>query len=484
MDGGREVSALLWDSEALLALLLNVSVTLLVFALIARISLREPGLLFLNFFFCFVCAWRLISVFYIDVSGPVASEQLERSVGPGLAAVPLAACQIFVFLMLLVSFHPQRLKSLAAPSNLNMSNFLPAGRLDLFNLAFWIVLLFEVALWIEMLSRGSIPIVGKIERLDYSRQFGGFLHGRLMDWGPMLAFQLGLLFAAPVLRGARFDRRFGALFGGLMVYLLFVGHRFSSFFLYFSFFIMPLGCILLGRSKAAAFDRSAFFRMLRTLWLPVAGLGVLVLGALTYSYAVVRGGESGLLQAKLTQRLLVQQGEMWWMTYERVFLHGDWNAPLAFIKLFLDPFNPNRNSTMQLLMELGLPIERTHALLESGIAYTGGWPEVLFELGGPVNGFLLTAISAIIFSEFLFLLTRCVVEERYATCFFLTPILYAVELNLTSGMMNSFIQLTFMTKLGVAIFVYVLEDRWRARLVASISPGADQATVFEKEVTP
>ncbi|XUJ34925.1 hypothetical protein ACQ5SK_03235 [Bradyrhizobium japonicum] len=94
----------------------------------------------------------------------------------------------------------------------------------------------------------------------------------------MLAFQLGLLFATPVLRGARFDYRFGALFGSLMVYLLFVGHRFSSFFLYFSFFIMPMGSIVLGRSKAAAFDNLAFYRMLRALWLPVACLGVLVLG--------------------------------------------------------------------------------------------------------------------------------------------------------------------------------------------------------------
>ncbi len=478
------MGAMLWDSNALLAFFLNASAALLVFALIARISLAEPGLLLLNFLFCFVCSWRLISVLYLDIFGPIASEQLERSIGPGLASVPLGACQILVFLMLLASFHPQRLKALAVTSNFRMLNVLPAGRFDFFNLVFWIVLLFEVALWIEMLRGGTIPIISKIERLDYSRELGGFLHGRLMDWGPMLAFQLGLFFGAPVLRGARFDYRFAALFGGLMFYLLFVGHRFSSFFLYFSFFIMPLGCILLGRSKAAAFDHSAFFRMLRALWLPVAGLAALVLGALIYSYAVVRAGESESLEAKLTQRLLVQQGEMWWMTYERVFLHGDWNARRAFFRLFVDPFNPNRNSTMQLLMELGLPTERAHDLFNWGIAYAGGWPEVLFELSGPINGFLLAAISAILFAEFLFLLTRCVVEERYVTCFFLTPILYAIEINFASGMMNSFIQLTFMTKLAAAIFVYVLEDRWRAWMTASISPRVDQATVLEKEVMP
>ncbi|WP_156175764.1 DUF6418 domain-containing protein [Bradyrhizobium sp. LTSP849] len=478
------MGALLWDSEALLALLLNVIVTLFVFALIARISLSQPGLALLAFFFLIYFSWRLVSVFYIDVFGPVVSEQLERSIGPGLAAVPLGACQVAVLLMLVVSFHPLRLKALAVASDFRTSSLLAAGRLDLFNLVFWVVVVFEVALWIEMLTRGPVPLFSKLERLDYSKQYGGFLHGRLMDWGPMLAFQLGLFFATPVLRGMRFDCRFGALFGSLMVYLLFVGHRFSSFFLYFSFFIMPLGSIVLGRSKAAGFDSSAFFRTLRALWLPVVGLGVLVLGALIYSYAVVRGAESELLQTKLTQRLLVQQGEMWWMTYERVFLHGDWNTALALFKLFVDPFNPNRNSTMQLLMELGLPVERAHTLFDLGVAYTGGWPEIFFELGGPVDGFVLVVLSAVMFSEFLFLLTRCVVQERYATCFFLTPILYAVEVNLASGMLNSFVQLTFMTKLGVAIFVYVLEGRWRARVIASTSLQTDRATVLKREVTP
>nr|WP_249784620.1 DUF6418 domain-containing protein [Bradyrhizobium sp. IC3195] len=470
------------EPEPLLALMLNITVTFSVFALIARVSLSQPGLLLLAFLFLFSCVWRLASVFYIDVFGPIFSEQLGRSIGPGIAVVPLGVCQAAVLLMLLVSFHPRRLEALAGAPNSRISSLLPAGGLDLFSLAFWVVLLFELALWIEMLNRGAIPLFNKLERIDYSRQLGGFLHGRLMDWGPMLAFQLGLLFAMPALRGARFDYRFGGLFGGLMVYLLLVGHRFSSFFLYFSFFIMPLGSILLGRGQAAGFDKSAFFRMLRGLWLPVTGLGLVVLGALTYSYTVVRGAESELLQTKLTQRLLVQQGEMWWMTYERVFVYGDWNALLASVKLFLDPFNPNRNSTMQLLMELSLPIERAHALLDWGVAYTGGWPEVSFELGGPVNGFILVVLSAIMFSEFLFLLTRCVVEERYATCFFLTPILYAIEVYLVSGMMNSFIQLTFMIKLGAAIFVYALEDRWRASLIASASYGMSEATALEREV--
>jgi hypothetical protein len=191
--------------------------------------------------------------------------------------------------------------------------------------------------------------------------------------------------------------------------------------------------------------------------------------AVTYSYVFVRGFEGTELLTKLSQRILVQQGEMWWMTYDRVFVQGNWNGSFAAYKLFVDPFDPTRNSTMQLLMELGLPLERAHFILQAGSAYAGGWPEVCFELGGPVGGFVLVALSAILFSEFMFLLTRCIIQQRFATCFFLTPILFTLSIDIVSGMVNSFVQVTFVIKVVVALVVYVAEDRWRSSLVAD--PG-------------
>jgi hypothetical protein len=122
---------------------------------------------------------------------------------------------------------------------------------------------------------------------------------------------------------------------------------------------------------------------------------------------------------------------------------------------------------MQLLMELGLPVDRAHFILEQGSAYTGGWPEVFFELGGPIGGFVLVAVSAIVFSEFMFLLMRCIVQERFVTCFFLAPILFALSITIVSGMVNSFIQVTFLIKVVAALAVYVTEDKWRSKLIRS-----------------
>jgi hypothetical protein len=329
------------------------------------------------------------------------------------------------------------------------------------------VAFFVLGLCVELLAQGPIPLFAGIERFDYSQQYGGPLHRRLLEWGPMLAFQLGIFFALPLMRDKPFDWRFGALLGMMILYLFLVGHRFSSFYAYTSFFILPLGAVLLGRQALAISRREvAPGNILRRLAVAGVALLFLIFVAVTYSYTVVRG-EGAILLTKLYQRILVQQGEMWWMTYERVFLYGDWNSSLAAYKLFVDPFDPNRNSTMQFLMELALPIQRAHFILAQGSAYTGGWPEVLFELGGPIGGFVLVALAAIVFSEFMFLLTRCIVEERFATCFFLTPILFALSVTIVSGMVNSFVQVTFMIKVAVALVVYLTEDKWRSDLLLS-----------------
>jgi hypothetical protein len=467
-------------SGSLFAALLSVTAVVVSLATSLWIVRRRPGLGMVFFFFLFLFAWRLISVLYIDLAGPLFSEQLERDIGPSISALPIAMSQWLVIAALLFSFRPSRLQELLCETRLPLSE----GRLGLSELAFWAVVAFTVALWIELLVRGPIPLFAGMERFDYTPAYGGPLHVRLLEWGPMLALQLGVFFVAPTFRNGAFGRRFAVLFAILLLYLFLVGHRFSSFYLYSSFFIMPIGAALLGQQVRGPHARNLFSGT--TLHIAMAGTAfcLLVIVAVAYSYLVVRGFEGAELLSKLSQRILVQQGEMWWMTYERVFVQGDWNGSVAAYKLFVEPFNPSRNSTMHYLMELGLPIERAHFIIGHGSAYAGGWPEVLFELGGPTGGFVLTALSAIIFSKFMFLVVRCIVQERFVTCFFLTPVLYALSIYIVAGMVNSFIQVTFAIKLAVALVVYVTEDRWRSGLVAApLASSPDPLPAPSKELS-
>jgi hypothetical protein len=462
---GDGVTASWLASGSPFAALLSVTAVALSLTTSLWIAVKRSDLGMIFCFILFAFAWRLNSVLYIDLSGPLVSEQLALEIGPGISAVPIAISQGIFLLALLFSFRRQRLLRLVGPDESGLASRLPPGRFSLADLAFLAAALFVVALWVELLVRGSIPLFAGIERFDYSRLYGGSLHRRLLEWGPMLALQLGIFFAIPLLHDGRSDRRFGALFGALILYLFLAGHRFSSLYIYSSFFVMPIGAVLIGRqAKSPSQGDRASRKVLR--YLAAAGVVLLVLIAIavTYSYVVVRG-EGGEILSKLSQRILVQQGEMWWMTYKRVFLYDEWNSGQAAYKLFVDPFDPARNSTMQFLMELALPLQRAHHIIAQGSAYTGGWPEVFFELGGPIGGFALVALSAIIFSEFMFLMTRCIIQERFVTCFFLTPIMFALSITIVSGMVNSFIQMTFLVKVAVALVAYITEDKWRSNLI-------------------
>lgn len=441
-------------------------------AAIAWVAVERPALALIAFFVLFSFVWRLVSVLYIDLFGPLFSEQLERNIGQGSAVVPLAVAQGLVIAALLFSFRPERLQKFGIEMRSPPAVLTCGGRFSLADAAFLAVALFTAGLWIELFVRGPIPLFAAMERFDYSRLYGGALHQRLMEWGPMLAFQIGVFFVTPTLHDRRPDRRFAALFAILLLYLFVVGHRFSSFCAYGSFFCIPIGAVMVGRKARGRSARSFLTRTAkRNLCIAGSVLVLLMVAALAYSFIVVRGFEGAQLASKVSQRILVQQGEMWWMTYERVFVQGNWNSELAAHKLFVDPFAPDRNSTMQWLMELGLPLERAHFILQAGSAYAGGWPEVCFELGGPIGGFALVALSALVFSEFMFFLMRSIVEERFATSLFLTPILYALLINVVSGMVNSFIQVTFAIKVAIALVMFVAEDRWRFSLIS------DPATV-------
>jgi hypothetical protein len=252
----------------------------------------------------------------------------------------MAISQGIVVMAMLFSFRRQRLRKLVGPDGAGLASWLPPGRFSLSDFAFLAVAVFVVALWVELLVRGQIPLFAGIERFDYTRLYGGPLHRRLLEWGPMLAFQVGVFFAVPLLHSARPDRRFGALFASLLLYLFLAGHRFSALYAYSSFFVIPIGAVLIGRQAKSPFQNEIVSKgMLRYLAAAGLVLVVLIAGAVAYSYIVVRG-EGAELMEKLTQRVLVQQGEMWWMTYDRVFLQDDWSGRFAAYKLFVDPFDP------------------------------------------------------------------------------------------------------------------------------------------------
>ena len=86
----------------------------------------------------------------------------------------------------------------------------------------------------------------------------------------MLAFQLGIFFAVPLLHDRPSDWRFSALFGTLILYLFLAGHRFSSLYVYSSFFVMPIGAVLIFRRGTSPHGEIVSRRILRHLTIAAA----------------------------------------------------------------------------------------------------------------------------------------------------------------------------------------------------------------------
>ena len=80
-------------SDSLFAALLSVTAVAIFLTTSLWIAVKRPGLGMIFFFILFAFAWRLDSVLYIDLSGPLFSEQLALEIGPGISALPIAISQ-------------------------------------------------------------------------------------------------------------------------------------------------------------------------------------------------------------------------------------------------------------------------------------------------------------------------------------------------------------------------------------------------------
>ncbi len=123
------------------------------------IVVRRPGLGMIFFFVLFAFAWRLVSVLYIDLSGPLFSDQLVREsvlvMGCRSGRDFAGACghRVAVFV-------PTRaVRRLIDADGLGFASRLPPGGFRSPNLAFWAAALFVAALVGGIVVRGPIPLV-------------------------------------------------------------------------------------------------------------------------------------------------------------------------------------------------------------------------------------------------------------------------------------------------------------------------------------
>lgn len=438
-----------------------MAASLLALLLLGWRAFAQPAFALAFGFLLFSFAWRLLAMLYLGASGPVWAEELGRSVGGDEAGMLFGlamALTVVVFAMVLrpaalARRLPQRLPAATMIRNLTLGD-----------LVFVALLAFVGLLYADLLRRGVIPLLARMERYDYATRYAGPLHQWLFEYGSLLSAQIGSFFLYPRLRGRSPDWRFLGLFAAILVYCVLTGHRFSAFYAFGSFFVMPLAAVpalrACGRLPVrtdSTHSRLACVLERRSVWLATLLLVVgMVVAALFHSFTTVRayGEDTGF---KLQQRVLVQPVELWWPSWERVFGRGIWQPEAAERWMFEDPIEPGRNTGIQLLMVHALGEARARQLLGYGQQYAGGFPEVLVEWLGP--GWWLIAVAVAAWMTALVL--RCwlvaFAHGRLLTAFLALYVYYAATLLYIGGMLNFLIAWTFWIKLATFCTVLWLE---------------------------
>jgi hypothetical protein len=398
---------------------------------------------------------------YIDLSGPVLSTQTFHYIGPGFVT-PLHVLAYFVtvlpFFMLLRPDAVERWQSEADRR--------PSRRetLTLSDATFIASLLFLGYLFFDLIHRGSIPLFAHMERFVYTAQHAGAAHRWLIKYGNFVAFWWGVMFAAERLRNRRVDVRYLGLFGVLVFYMFLTGNRFSAFYSFGSFFLAPLAAAIAADVRS---DRSPvpFFwigRAFRTRDLIAFGVVALLVAVVfvigTYNNLVnVRGFQDSEVLSQFVERALIQPSELGWVSFEHVFNFNEWQPSRVYDFLFQVPLDPNRNTTPQYLMLEAIGEPRTWEHISAGYQFAGGFPEIFFELFGPVYAWPFISGAAYIAAALTALVVKGVLQGRYASAFLSLYVLYGFYVMYIGGMLNFVLVETYWIKIAALVAALLLE---------------------------
>ncbi|WP_027566775.1 DUF6418 domain-containing protein [Bradyrhizobium sp. URHA0013] len=417
--------------------------------------------IFLGFFFIlFTLVWRTASIAFIDLTGPVWSSQTHRYIGPGLAT-PLYVLAYFTILVpFLIVLRPSAIR--AWPDGIDRRQA-AQGMLTLSSLTVALSMLFLAYLFLDMLRHGSIPLFAHIERYTYTAERAGAAHRWLTKYGSFLAFWWGLMFAAERLRNDRLDLRYLGLLATLLGYMFLAGNRFSAFYSLTSFFIIPLAAVVV--QQAAGRSGAPFqwvVRMFGRREIAIFGAGALLIvvlaaSAIFINLVGVRGYEGDQVLSQFWERVLVQPSELGWISYERVFLHDQWHPDTVYDFLFQTPLDPNRNTTPQYLMLQTIGEPRTSEHLRAGVQLAGGFPEIFFELLGPIYAWPFLLGSGFISAMLTALIVKGTIQGRYTSAFLALYVLFGFDVMYIGGMLNFVIATSYWIKIAALAIALLLE---------------------------
>jgi hypothetical protein len=419
-------------------------------------------IIFLSFFFIlFTLVWRTAASMYIDLSGPVLSTQTYSYVGPGL----MTPLHVIAYLLTLIPFYILLRRKLVDGWLADADRCAaPRGMLTLSDLTVIVSLLFIGYLFLDLIRQGSIPLFANIDRFVYTGKYAGAVHRWLIQYGNFVCFWWGVMIAAEWLRNRRFDIRYLPLIGLLMSYMFLTGNRFSAFYSFGSFVILPLSAVIAAKTGNVSHSRPFAWmtrtferRHLMAIGALAAVLAIVIIVGIFNNLTNVRGYQGSEIGSQFLERTLIQPSELGWLSYERVFVFNQWQPYRTFDFLFQMPLNAGRNTTPQYLMLQSIGEPRTLEHISEGFQFAGGFPEIFFELFGPVYAWPFIFGAGYITAGLTALIIKGVIQGRYASTLLALYVLYGFYVMYIGGMLNFVLTPTYWIKIAALMAALAME---------------------------
>jgi hypothetical protein len=293
-----------------------------------------------------------------------------------------------------------------------------------------------------------------------------------------VTFWWGVVFAAERLRNRRIDVRYLGMLGILMAYMFLTGNRFSAFYSFGSFFVIPLAAAVAAdigddRSEVPfSWIEKTFRRRDLIAFSAVLALAATVSAVSIYNnLANVRQFEGDEILSQFWERLLVQPSELGWISYERVFNFGQWQPDRVYDFLFQAPLDASKNTTPQFLMLETIGEPRTYEHISGGFQFAGGFPEIFFELFGPFYAWPFIFGAGYIAAGLSALIVKGVIQGRYASTFLSLYVLFGFYVMYIGGMLNFIITPVYWLKIA-ALAIALLMEASLARVGLPLIPWA------------